>query len=44
MKQKFIKITKSLFCGCMALSWLFGCDIPSAILLGEYAYPKNEEE
>lgn len=44
MKQKFIKITKSLLCGCMALAWVAGFDIPSAILFGEYAYPQNEEK
>lgn len=43
MRQKFIKITKSLLCGCMALSWWAGFDIASVILLGEYAYPKSEE-
>lgn len=44
MKQKFLTLTKALLCGCMAFSWWVGCDIPSAILLGEYAYPQNEEK
>lgn len=44
MKQKLFTLTKSLLCGCMALSWWAGFNVPSAILLGEYAYPKNEEK
>lgn len=43
MKRKLIAWTKPLLCGCMALGWFISCDIPSLILLGEYAYPQENE-
>lgn len=44
MKQKLFTLTKSLLCGCMALSIWVGGGFPSLVLLGEYSYPQNEKE
>lgn len=44
MKQKLISFTKPILYAFIAFSWIPGFSFPSAILLGEYAYPQNEEK
>ena len=44
MKQKLIAMMGSLLTACMAFSWLFGGDIVSVLLLGEYEYPEKKED
>ena len=41
MKEKFVKLTKPLLMGCMALAFWASFDIASIIFFGEYEYPKN---
>ena len=44
MKQKLIAMMGSLLTACMAFSWWVGSDFPSALILGEIAYPTDEEQ
>lgn len=44
MKQKLIAWTRPILCACMAFSLLLGSDLPSLVILGEYAYPQNIDE
>lgn len=43
MKEKFVKLTKPLLMGCMALGMILTFDIASIIFFGEYEYPQNYE-
>ncbi len=42
MKQKLIAMIGSLLTTCMAFSWWIGSDMPSMLILGEYAYPSED--
>lgn len=41
MKEKFVKWSRPLLTGCMALGILITCGFTSAIFFGEYEFPKN---
>ncbi|MCI9334334.1 MAG: hypothetical protein HFI98_06210 [Lachnospiraceae bacterium] len=44
MKEKLLKLSKSLLLGCMALDIWFTCSLTSLLFLGEYEHPKKTEK
>lgn len=40
--QKLRRMIKPILTGCMALSFLIGYDVPSALFFGELPYPQKE--
>ena len=43
MKQKLLAFSKIFLTTCMGLTWWFNCNLPSAVVLGEYPYPTEDE-